>query len=43
MDYVVNLSEPYAVVLALMITLLAIILGKEFKKRLLQAIVLGLF
>ena len=43
MDYVVNLSEPYAVVLALMVTLLAIILGKEFKKSFLPAIALGLF
>ena len=41
--YIVNLSEPYAIIGALMVTLLFIILGKEFKKSLLPAIPLFVF
>lgn len=41
--YILNLSSPYTIVGALMITLLCIILGKEFKKSLLPAIGLILF
>lgn len=41
--YIVNLSEPYTIIGALMITLLFIIFGKEFKKSLLPAIPLFLF
>lgn len=41
--YVINLSNPYTIVIALMITLLFIILGKEFKKSVLPAICLGIF
>ena len=41
--YIVNLSEPYAIVGALMVTLLCIILGKEFKKSILPAIALFVF
>lgn len=41
--YIINLSEPYAVVVALMVTLLFIIFGKEFKKSILPAISLGIF
>lgn len=41
--YIVNLSEPYNIIGALMLTLLFIILGKEFKKSLLPAIPLGIF
>ena len=41
--YIVNLSEPYAIIGALMVTLLFIILGKEFKKSLLPAIPLFIF
>ena len=41
--YIVNLSEPLTIVGALMVTLLCIILGKEFKKSILPAIALFLF
>lgn len=41
--YIVNLSEPYAIIGALMVTLLFIVLGKEFKKSILPAIILGVF
>lgn len=41
--YIVNLSEPLTIVGALMVTLLCIILGKEFKKSILPAICLFLF
>ena len=41
--YIVNLSQPYAIIGALMFTLLFIILGKEFKKSLLPAIPLFIF
>lgn len=41
--YIINLSNPYATMIALMVTLLCIILGKEFKKSALPAIVLGIF
>ena len=41
--YILNLSEPYIIVGALMITLLFIILGKEFKKSILPAIPLFIF
>ena len=41
--YIVNLSDPLTIVGALMLTLLFIILGKEFKKSLLPAISLFLF
>ncbi len=41
--YIVNLSEPLAIVGALMVTLLCIILGKEFKKSWLPAVALFIF
>lgn len=41
--YIVNLSEPYTIIGALMITLLFIIFGKEFKKTYLPAIPLFVF
>lgn len=41
--YIINLSDPYAIVIALMFTVLFIILGKEFKKSILPAICLGVF
>lgn len=41
--YIVDLSRPYTIIGALMLTLLFIILGKEFKKSLLPAIPLFLF
>ena len=41
--YIVNLSQPYAIIGALMLTILFIILGKEFKKSLLPAIPLFIF
>ena len=41
--YILNLSNPYAIMIALMVTLLCIILGKEFKKSAIPAIVLGVF
>lgn len=41
--YIVNLSEPYSIIGALMITLLLIILGKEFKKSLLPVVPLIVF
>ena len=41
--YILNLSEPYAIIGALVITLLFIILGKEFKKSLLTAAGLMIF
>ena len=41
--YIVNLARPYAIIGALMLTLLFIILGKEFKKSLLPAIPLFVF
>ena len=41
--YIVNLSDPYAIVIALMFTSALIILGKEFKKSILPAISLGIF
>lgn len=41
--YIINLSNPYAILIALMITVLCIVLGKEFKKSLIPAICLGAF
>ena len=41
--YIINLSNPYALIIALMVTVLLIILGKEFKKSILPAISLGIF
>ena len=41
--YIVDLSTGTGIVIALMITLLFIILGKEFKKSALPAICLGIF
>lgn len=41
--YIIDLSQPYAIVMALMLTVLLIILGKEFKKSILPAISLGIF
>ena len=41
--YIVNLSDPYAILIALSITVLAIILGKEFKKSFIPAICLFIF
>ena len=41
--YILNLSEPLTIIGALMVTLLCIILGKEFKKSVLPAISLFLF
>lgn len=41
--YILNLSSPYTIIGALMISLLFIILGKELKKSLLPAIGLILF
>ena len=41
--YIVNLSDPLTIVGALMVTLLCIILGKEFKKSMLPAICLFFF
>lgn len=41
--YIINLSQPYAMLGALMITLLCIILGKELKKSFIPAICLGMF
>lgn len=41
--YIVNLSTPAGIIISLMITVLFIILGREFKKSFLPAIVLGIF
>lgn len=41
--YVVNLAQPATILIALLITVLFIVLGKEFKKSFLPAICLGLF
>lgn len=41
--YIVNLTEPAAILIALAITVLAIILGKEFKKSIIPAICLFIF
>lgn len=41
--YIINLSEPATIIGALMVTLLCIILGKEFKKSILPAISLFVF
>lgn len=41
--YIVDLSQPYTIIGALMITLLFIIIGKEFKKSFMPAIPLFLF
>jgi len=41
--YIVNLSQPNTIIAALMFTVLCIILGKEFKKRILPAIALFVF
>ena len=41
--YIVNLSQPYTIIGALMFTLLFIVLGKEFKKSILPAISLFIF
>lgn len=41
--YIVNLSDPFTIIGALMLTVLFIILGKEYKKSLLLAIPLFLF
>jgi len=41
--YILDLSNPYTIIGALMLTLIFIILGKEFKKSLLTAIGLIIF
>lgn len=41
--YIIDLSNPYTIVIALMSTVVLIILGKEFKKSILPAISLGVF
>ena len=41
--YIINLSEPYGMLAALLVTILCIILGKEFKKSAIPAIALGIF
>lgn len=41
--YILNFTEPSAIVIALLVTVLFIILGKEFKKSLLPAICLVMF
>lgn len=41
--YILNFTEPSAILIALLVTVLFIILGKEFKKSFLPAIALGLF
>lgn len=41
--YIVNLSNPSTIFIALMFTVLCIILGKEFKKSIIPAICLGVF
>ena len=41
--YIVNLSQPYTIIGALMFTLLFIILGKEFKKSILPTVPLFIF
>lgn len=41
--YIINLSNPYATVIALLFAVLFIILGKEFKKSILPGICLGVF
>ena len=40
---IINFTDPYAIVIALMFTSALIILGKEFKKSILPAISLGIF
>lgn len=41
--YILNLSNPYTIIGALMATIAVIILGREFKKSLVLAIGLGIF
>jgi hypothetical protein len=41
--YIINLSNPTAILIALLFTVLCIILGKEFKKSVIPAIALGVF
>ena len=41
--YIVNLAQPATILIALLVTVLFIILGKEFKKSILPAIPLFLF
>ena len=41
--YIIDLSNTYAIVMALMFTILFVILGKEFKKSILPGICLGVF
>ena len=41
--YIINLTEPTAILIALCITVLSILLGKEFKKSFIPAICLFLF
>ncbi len=41
--YIVNLAQPATILIALLVTVLFIILGKEFKKSILPAICLVLF
>ena len=41
--YIINLSNPTAILIALLFTVLCIILGKEFKKSIIPAIALGVF
>ena len=41
--YIINLSNPYAIIIALMVTVLCVILGKEFKKSIIPAMCLGVF
>lgn len=41
--YILNFTDPSAILIALLVTILFIILGKEFKKSLLPAICLGIF
>lgn len=41
--YIINLTEPVALLIALLITVLSIILGKEFKKSIIPAMCLFVF
>lgn len=41
--YIINLSNPTSILIALLFTTLCIILGKEFKKSIIPAISLGVF
>lgn len=41
--YILNLTHPYAIIIALSITIIAIIVGKEFKKSIIPGICLFIF